>query len=290
MKMDRKLALKLQIKKYALGPFLGTYRSLVRGHGVEYNEIRKYVPGDDPKAMAWAKLAQMGEAYIKTFLEERDLTVIVALDISSSVFWERPEKALLAAEAASILLFSAAVSRDRVGLALFSDGLEEFIPPRRGLPHAGKLVERLSEIRPGQRKTSLKTSFQAVGARRGPKRTAIFVISDFMCKNEAWENSLLTLSKKNDIIALRVQDAWEKDPPSVGWMYAKDTEEGGSLLVKWDEERVKGWRRNVEAERQRLKKLSIQHDIGLVDIGEGQDPLYILRTYFERRCRILRRR
>lgn len=290
MKLDRKLALSLQIKKYALGPFLGMYRSLIRGQGVEYDEIRKYIPGDEPKAMVWAKLAQTGEAFVKTFHEERDLTVIVALDISSSVFWARPEKATLAAEVASILLFSAAVSRDRVGLALFSENLDAFIPPRRGMSHVGKLVEMVSAIEPMQRKTSLKNSLQALGARRGAKRAALFVISDFMCQHEAWEDSLLALSKKNDVIAMRVQDAWEKNPQPLGWIYAKDAEQEGNLLLQWDDKAVEAWKRSVKEEEQRLKKLSMQHDIGRVDIEEGRDPLYVLRTYFERRCRILKRR
>ena len=131
---------------------MGAFRSLVRGHGVEYDEIRKYVPGDDPKALVWAKLAQTGESYVKTFLEERNLTVIIALDISSSVFWKRKEKASLAIEAASVLLFSAAVSRDRVGLAFFSETLDQFIPPRRGMTHAGKLMETLLKIPEGKEK------------------------------------------------------------------------------------------------------------------------------------------
>lgn len=290
MKMDRKLAISLQVKKYALGPFLGMYRSLFRGQGMEYDEIRKYIPGDDPKAMVWAKLAQMGEAYVKTFLEERDLTVIVALDISGSLFWSRPEKSRLALEAASVLLFSASVSRDRVGLALFSDDLNEFIPPRRGIAHAGRLVETLGKIERRERKTSLVTSLQALGNRRGPKRAAIFVISDFVCSQEKWEPQIAALATKNDVIAIRVQDEWEKTPQPLGWIYATDVEQGTTRPVAFNERTMDEWKRSIREEEQRLKRASEKHDIGYVAIEEGSDPLFVLRTYFERRCRILKRR
>ena len=115
---DKRSAIQLRIQRYALGNFLGSYKSLFRGKGMEYDEIRKYVPGDDPKAFVWAKLAQLGEPYVKTFLEERDLTVIIAVDVSGSVFWQRTKKSQLALEAASALIFSAAISRDRGAGAL----------------------------------------------------------------------------------------------------------------------------------------------------------------------------
>ena len=290
MKMDRKLAISLQIKKFALGPFLGTYRSLVRGQGIEYDEIRKYVPGDDPKSIVWAKLAQTGESYVKTYLEERDLTVIIALDISSSVFWKRRKKASLALEVASVLLFSAAVSRDRVGLACFSDTLERFIPPRRGMAHAGKLTEILFHLPEMKRKTSLKTSFQAIGSLCGPKRAALFVISDFMCKGEEWEASFGALSKNNDVIAMKVQDSWERNPFPMGWIYTEDAEESARQLVHWNGDVVEEWKRQVEEERQKVRAVSTKHNIGYVELDEGKDPLQVLRTYFEHRCSILKRR
>jgi uncharacterized protein (DUF58 family) len=292
MKMNRALAISLQIKKYALGPFLGTYRSLFRGKGMEYDEIRKYVPGDDPKAFVWAKLAQMGEAYVKTFTEERDLTVIIALDVSKSMFWNRKEKGSLATEAASALIFSAAASRDRVGLALFSDTLLEFIPPRRGMTHAGKLIETLDNVPLlHTNKTSLSGSFQSIGVRRGPKRAAIFILSDFMCKEEQWEKSLSTLSKQNDVIAIRVEDLLEKSPQPLGWVYTKDPEQvHSSLLVNWNEDNAQEWKQNIATERRRLKKASDEYNIGFVELEEGQDPVSALKTFFEKRRRLLRRR
>lgn len=288
--VDKRFALKLQVKRYVLGKFLGMYRSLFRGKGIDYDEIRKYTPGDDPKAFVWAKLAQLGEPYVKTFLEERDLSVMVALDTSGSIFWARPEKAKLALEAASILIFSAAISRDRIGLALFSDGLDTFIPPRKGLTQAGRLVETMSRIGRKPRTTFLAKSFQAIGVRRGPKRGVIFVISDFISKDRGWERELATLAEYNDLIALSVVDQCETDPPQVGWVYAEDPESGVSHLAHCDEELREEVQKNVAMRRRELARFTSHHHIDFVELMEGQDPAKTLQTFFERRCQLLKRR
>ncbi len=287
--IDKRFALTLQVKRHVLGQVLGRYRSLFRGKGIDYDEIRKYTPGDDPKAFAWAKLAQLGEPYVKTFLEERDLSVMVALDTSGSVFWARPDKARLALEAAAILIFSAAVSRDRIGLALFSEGLEKFVSPRRGLSQAGRLVEMMTSIGLGKRRTLLAKSLHAIGARHGPKRGVIFVISDFISDDPGWKRALSSLAVDNDLIALRVVDKWEEDPPPVGWIYAEDPETGICRLAKCDQTLSEEMRRQCEQQRRELIRFTSHHRIDCVEIVEGQDPVKTLRAFFERRCRMLRR-
>lgn len=288
--LDKRLAIKLQVKKYVLGQFLGLYKSLFRGKGLEYDEIRKYVPGDDRKAIVWAKLAQLGEAYVKTFLEERDLTVLVAVDTSSSVFWSRPQKSLLALEIASLLLFSAAVSRDRVGLVLFSHGVEKFSSPRRGLQHAGKLVEELSQIEGSEKKTSFLESFRGIGARRGPKRAVIFVISDFLTHETGWEKELISLSRQNDLILVKVKDQWEENPPHVGWIYAQDPESGISQFLHCDEVFADEVKRKAHDSEVTLRRLAAHYNLGCVEMLEGCDPAKKLRQFFDQRCRLLRRR
>ena len=287
--LDKQHAIQLQVKQYVLGDFLGVYRSVFRGKGMDYDEIRKYVPGDDPKSLVWAKLAQLGEPYVKTFKEERDLTVIVAVDTSGSVFWARPEKARLALEAAATLIFSAALSRDRVGLALFSDDLEAFLPPRRGIPHAGRLVERLAQIDIGTRRTDLTKSLLAIGGRRGPKRSVMFVISDFISEESGWQKAFSTLAQRNDLIALHVADSWEMDPPHWGWVYAQDSETAQRALIKCDTEFTSELKERCEKVRKELATLASQYNIGLVELSEGKDPTEVLRTFFERRRRSLRR-
>jgi uncharacterized protein (DUF58 family) len=286
---DKRFAIKLQVKRYVLGTFLGMYRSLFRGKGIDYDEIRKYTPGDDPKALVWAKLAQLGEPYVKTFLEERDLSVMVALDTSGSVFWARPEKAKLALEAAAILIFSAAISRDRIGLALFSDGLETFIPPSRGMAQAGRLVETMSGIGLGMRTTFLAKSLQAIGVRHGPKRGVIFVISDFVSRDQGWEKALASLAVHNDLIALTVIDQWELHPPLLGWVYAQDPETGVCHLEKCDRAFSEEMQERLEQQRRELIRFTSHHNIDCVELIEGQDPSKTLRTFFERRCRLLKR-
>lgn len=285
----RKLAIQLQVKKYVLGEFLGFYRSLFRGKGLEYDEIRKYVPGDDPKAFAWAKLAQLGEPYVKTFLDERDLTVLIAFDTSSSIFWKRPEKALLALEAASLLIFSAAISRDRVGLALFSQDVERFIPPRRGMTHAGKLVEALSAIDLSRRRTSMVDSLHAIGARRGPKRAVIFVISDFATSEPDWEKSLLSLANHNDLIAIQVVDAIDLSPPVLGWVCVSDPETGSVTLRNFSKSYVAQAQAVLEKNRSSFAHFASHHDIGRIELREGAVVAHRLREFFAQRCRQLKR-
>ncbi len=287
--IDKKRAIKLQVKRYVLGNFLGMYRSVFRGKGVDYDEIRKYVPGDDPKSLVWAKFAQLGEPYVKTYLEERDLSVIVAVDTSGSVFWARPEKAKIALEAAATLIFSAAISRDRVGLALFSDDLEEFVPPRRGVPQAGKLVEKLAGIGVGVRRTFLAKSLRSIGARRGPKRSVMVIISDFISDDDGWQNVLASLAEHNDVIALKVVDRWEGDPPTLGWVYAKDSETGENHLVNCDRAFHSQMQEQLIQQRNELNRVATQHNIGSVELAEGQDAVKVLRAFFDRRRRLLRR-
>ena len=287
--IDKRSALQLRIQKHALDKFLGSYTSLFRGKGMEYDEIRKYVPGDDPKAFAWAKLAQLGEPYVKTFLEERDLTVIIALDVSGSVFWQRPEKSQIALETAAALIFSAAISRDRVGLALFSDQLEQFIPPKRGLSQAGKLIETLAALGPRCKNTFLGKSLRAIGARRGPKRSAMIIISDFISHDDGWKGALSSLSKHNDVIAIKVIDHWELDPPRIGWVYVADSETGEYKLVHCDEAFSASFKDQLATQRQDLARFSAQHNIGHIELQEGEDPLRALKTFFDQRRKLLGR-
>lgn len=286
---DKRLAVQLHVKKYVLGEFLGFYQSLFRGKGLEYDEIRKYVPGDDPKAFVWAKLAQLGEAYVKTFLEERDLTVLIAFDTSSSVFWARPEKAKLALEAAALLIFSAAISRDRVGLALFSQDVDQFIPPRRGMTHAGRLVEVLGSVDCSQRPTSMIKSLRGIGARRGPKKAVIFIISDFISNEPNWESSLSSLAQHNDLIAIQVVDKVELSPPSIGWVYVTDPETGAVSLRNYDSSYAKEVQESLERNRRMLSHFTDHHNIGRIELKEGDDVAHTLRQFFARRCRILKR-
>lgn len=287
--LDKRSAIQLRIQRYALGNFLGSYRSLFRGKGMEYDEIRKYVPGDDPKSFVWAKLAQLREPYVKTFLEERDLNVIIALDTSGSIFWPRPEKSQIALEAAAALIFSAAISRDRIGLALFSDQLEHFIAPRRGLAQAGRLIETLNTLGPRCKSTLLGKSLRDIGARRGPKRSAMIIISDFMSQDEGWRGSLSSLSKHNDIIVIKVIDQWELDPPQVGWVYATDSETRQPKVVHCNQAFATSLKDQLADQRRELARFSTQHNIGHIELLEGEDPVRVMKAFFDQRRKLLGR-
>jgi len=287
--MKQHQTISLHVKQHVLGKFLGSYRSLFRGKGIDYDEIRKFVPGDDIKAIVWAKLAQMGEVYVKTFLEERDLTVLICLDTSSSIFWSRIAKSQLALETAATLIFSSAISRDRTGLALFNNGLTRFLPPRKGLQHAGQLIEELQAISSEHKDTSLKKSFFDIKARRGPKRAVIFVISDFISEEE-WHPSLLSLSKHNDLILLSIQDDWEASPPDVGRVYAADAEKGSLYLLNCNHQFSLEIQRTLQMKQRALQQFTTAHNIGYLPLQEGSDPIQKMRIFFRERQQRLQRR
>jgi uncharacterized protein (DUF58 family) len=287
--LSRDVAIKLHAQRRVLGQFLGMYRSCFRGKGIEYDEIRKFVPGDDIKDIAWAKLAQVGEAYVKTYIEERDLVVIVALDVSGSMFWGRSQKAQLAQEMAALLLFSGSISRDRVGLALFSEKIEKFIPPRRGVQHVGKLIEAVADIQQSRQKTSLDKSLKELAKTRGPKRALIFLISDFVCSHNRWKEDLINLGHTNDLIMIRVEDSFESFPTPIGWAYMEDAEEGLPSIGCCDTLFSNSMRQKMGDLAREMQQFSSLHTFGYLEAKEGQDPAQLLREFFVRRQSVVRR-
>ena len=287
--IDPKLAVKFYINKNALGKFLGSYQSLFKGQGIDYDEIRPYSPGDDPKAFVWAKLAQLGEPYVKTYLEERDLSVSVALDISGSMIYRRDSKAIAALRAASVLIYSAALSRDRIGLSLFSDHLERFVPPRRGMTHAGTLIQILGSLKPSNAKTNLKTSLREIGARGGAKKGVLFIISDFISSDIDWDNELTLLSAHNDVILIRIFDSFEEDMKAPGWMVMEDPEFPTSQVVHFDSSFGEKTISLAEEEYKSLVTKATHYRVSLCDLRTTLDPIQVLRDFFDRRCVILRR-
>lgn len=226
--------LTLYARAKALGRWFGAYRSAVRGQGLEYSELRPYLPGDDPKAFAWSKFAQLREPYTKTFVEERDCTLLILLDISGSLFWPGSSKSALALDVATLLILAAAAERDRVGLVTFSDDIEHIYTPHRGMEHAGRVIEYCRSITTIPRLTRLATVFTRVDALRGlkralPKRALLCIISDYI-SSDSWHEPLCVLSATNDCIAIVCHDTWDQEPPLRGWVVAADAEGGPPSL------------------------------------------------------------
>jgi uncharacterized protein (DUF58 family) len=205
----------------------GQYHSVFKGRGMAFDEVRLYQPGDDVRAIDWNVSARMHDAYVKVFSEERELTVMLLVDLSASVEFgsQKKSKAEIAAEIAALLAFSAVKNNDRVGLILFTDRIERFVPPKRGRKHALRIVSQILLHQPQDRGTNLEVPLTTL--RRALKRHSIaFVISDFIAPLQSYATPLTLASRRHDVVPLVLRDPLEGQLPNVGLLQVEDPETG----------------------------------------------------------------
>ncbi len=207
----------------------GEYHSVFRGRGMEFSEVREYVPGDDVRSIDWNVTARTGTPHVKKFVEERDLTVLLVLDLSASQgFGSRYlTKRELMAELSALLAFAAVKNQDRIGALLATDRLERYIPPRKGVEHAMAIVRDALYFEPVGRGTSLALAMRNAAALL-KQRSVVFVISDFL--DAGWEKSIKTLRRRHDVVAIPIHDPAEAALPAVGLVRLKDAETGASRV------------------------------------------------------------
>jgi uncharacterized protein (DUF58 family) len=210
--------------------FSGEYHSVFKGRGMEFSEVREYQPGDDVRTIDWNVSARMGHPFVKVFEEERELTVMLLVDVSSSGNFGTTEqlKREIAAELSAVLAFSAIKNNDKVGLIIFSDKIEKFIPPRKGKKHVLRVIREILFYKPQEATTDLNTALEYL-SRVIKRRSTVFLISDFLSEN--YEKSLQVANKKHDIIAISITDPREVSLPDVGFIDLEDAETGESILV-----------------------------------------------------------
>lgn len=209
--------------------FTGEYRSVFRGQGIEFAEVRAYQQGDDFRSIDWNVSARMGHPFVKTFMEERELTLLLIVDQSGSLHFGRPyTKAGLAVEVAAVLALAAARHNDRVGALLFADAPEYVVRPAKGRAHALRLIRDLVAFAPRGRGTNLAGALRyAMKLLR--HRAIVVVLSDF--RAEGWEEPLGQLSARHELVAVTIDDPREYDLPDAGWVEMEDAETGQRLLV-----------------------------------------------------------
>src|SRR6185437_438896 len=192
----------------------GEYHSVFKGAGLAFEEVRAYQPGDDIRTIDWNVTARMGHPFIKRFIEERELTVFVAVDCSSSqLFGTRlQQKREVAAELAAVLAFSAISNNDKVGLIAFTDRVERFVPPRKGTRHVLRLIRDVLFYQPEQRGTSLREALDYLN-RVVHRRVIVFLLSDFL--DHGYEKSLKRTGRRHDLVAVRITDPREEELPPV---------------------------------------------------------------------------
>lgn len=210
--------------------FAGQYESVFKGRGMQFDEVREYTPGDDIRTIDWNVTARTGRAYIKRFVEEREMTVIFAVDLSASGQFGTVNKMKneLAAEFCAVLAFAAAKNNDKVGLLIFTDQIELYIPPKKGSSHVLRLIRELLYFKMPRRRTDISMALDYI-AKVTRKRATIFLVSDFI--ESDFKKSLGLLNKRHDVIAVPVRDRVEISMPSVGLIELQDAETGEIILV-----------------------------------------------------------
>jgi uncharacterized protein (DUF58 family) len=265
--------------------FAGQYESVFKGRGMQFDEVREYMPGDDIRSIDWNVTARTGKPFIKRFVEEREMTVLFAVDLSASGEFGTVSKLKneLAAEFCAVLAFAAAKNNDKVGLLIFTDRIELFIPPKKGSRHILRLIRELLGFKMPRRETNIPLALDYI-ARVVRKRATVFLVSDFI--EADFQKPLSLLNKRHDVIAVPVRDRVEIAMPSVGLIEVQDAETGQIMLVDTSSRRFR--RRYGDHSSRRfndLKNLLRSINVDLIPITTDKPYVNDLIQFFHMRHR-----
>ncbi len=279
--------LELRTRRLVESSFAGQYQSVFKGRGMNFEEVRPYTPGDEIRAIDWNVTARAGEPYIKKFTEEREMTVMIVLDVSASGNFGSVEqsKRELAAEVAAILAFSAIHNNDKVGLLLFSDRVELFIPPKKGRHHILRLIREMLYFKPQGLGTDLAGALEYMNMLI-TRRAVVFVISDFLSGD--FSRPLTVAARRHDMVALPIVDPAEENLPDVGVILLEDPETGEQIEVDTSRRAIsRGYAEHSELRTKELHSVFGSRGIDTVALRTDADYLPVLRNFFDRRGRRL---
>ncbi|MCK4559050.1 MAG: DUF58 domain-containing protein [Calditrichia bacterium] len=267
--------------------FSGEYHSVFKGRGMEFAEVREYQIGDDIRNIDWNVTARSGHPYVKVFDEERELTVMLLVDVSSSGNFGTTSqmKGEVAAELCAVLAFSAIKNNDKVGLMIFSDKIEKFIPPRKGKQHVLRVIREILYFKPEDSRTDLNVALEYL-SRVIKRKSIVFLISDFL--TEDYEKSLQVANKKHDIIAIDIIDPREVEMPSVGLLELEDAETGETVMVDTSNPAIRGSFYSQSKEERETREKFFK-SIGVDNININTDRSYVepITKFFRMRARRL---
>ena len=282
---------KIEIRTKALSHqiFAGEYHSAFKGRGMAFSEVREYRYGDDVRNMDWNVTARMRSPYVKVFEEERELTVVLLVDVSRSGLFgtDRRTKRELLTEIAAVLSFSAILNNDKVGALFFSDRVEKFIPPKKGRSHLLHIIREMIDLEPASDGTDVGSALRFLAGAIKKKCTA-FLLSDLLDVSPdgtpAYEEALKVAAGRHDLSVIKVHDPRERTLPAVGYIHVKDSESGRTAWINTDSRAVRGaysrWYGKLDAEEQRMFN---KYGIDNVDISTGSDYVKGLKELFAKR-------
>jgi uncharacterized protein (DUF58 family) len=282
-------ALEIKTRGLVETAFAGDYHSVFKGRGMNFEDVREYQPGDEIRAIDWNVTARMGTAFIKKFTEERELTVMLIVDVSASGNFgsTSQSKRELAAEVACLLAFSAIRNNDKVGLLLFTDKVELFIPPKKGRSHTLRLIREILFFEPGSRGTDPGLALDYLN-KIVTRRAVVFFISDFQAPD--FSKALAVTARRHDFIALQIQDERETVFPNVGIITLEDAETGEQIEINTSDRTTRTrFAEVVQKQESDLLKTLRRNRIDTIALRTGQDYLPALRSFFKQRERRLAR-
>ncbi|MBP89557.1 MAG: DUF58 domain-containing protein [Planctomycetaceae bacterium] len=268
--------------------FAGQYKSVFRGRGMEFDEVRQYQPGDDIRTIDWNVTARTGDCFIKRYCEERELTVLFLVDVSASGLFgsTRQSKLDLVIELAAMLMFSALKNNDKVGLVTFCDDVVEFIPPRKGKAHVLRMIRQLVDIDPIARDTNIQAALEFLN-RVQKRRAVVFLVSDFL--GDLPRKTLAISNRRHDLTAITVSDPREDELPDVGFVTLRDAETGEIVEVDTRHPEVRAlFARHGERRRESLADQLAKLGVDRLPVDTHGDYLLSLRKFFKMRERRFR--
>jgi uncharacterized protein (DUF58 family) len=267
----------------------GEYHSVFKGTGIAFEEVREYQPGDDIRTIDWNVTARMGHPFIKRFVEERELTVMLAVDCSGSQQFgtSLQQKREVAAEIAAVLAFSAIANNDRVGLVAFTDRVERFVPPRKGTRHVLRLIRDVLFFQPARRGTNVREALDYLN-RVLHRRAIVFLLSDF--RDRDFERAFKRTGRRHDLIAVTITDPREEALPRVGLLELEDAETGRHLILDTFSRAVRdAYAAAAQRRRETMRELARSSRVDLIEVSTDGGHLDALIRFFRLRERRLRR-
>ena len=278
---------KIEIKTRGLSSqiFSGEYHSAFKGRGMAFSEVREYIQGDDIRSIDWNVTARFNAPYVKVFEEERELTVILLVDVSASgEFGTQSQfKKDLITELCAVLSFSAIQNNDKIGIIFFSDKIERFIPPKKGKTHILRIIRELIEFKPENSKTNINEALRYV-SNVIKKKSIVFIISDFIDKN--FDDALKLTNKKHDLVAFKIYDPGENELPEVGLIRLQDAETGAIIEIDSSDKSVRKGFSLIAAQREKMLSESFaKSGVDWINLRTDRNYVQPLMKLFKKRGR-----
>ena len=277
---------KIEIKTRGLSSniFAGQYHSAFKGRGMAFSEVREYQFGDDVRDIDWNVTARFHHPYVKVFEEERELTVMLLIDVSGSLDFgtQKQMKRDMVTEIAATIAFSAIQNNDKIGVVFFSDKIEKYIPPKKGRKHILYIIREMLDFHPESKRTDVKQAVEFLSSVQ-KRRTTAFILSDFYVRND-FQQSLQIANRKHDVVAIQVYDQRARELPDVGLMKVVDAETGFEQYVDTSSKRLRdAYRKYWQSRQSQLLETFNKSNVGNVSIATNEDFVKALLMLFKQR-------